>query len=330
MKHKHSRTTAAAKGLPPFYLHEEFKRKFPKMFPEKCVYHYTSSDVLDKFTSAEASIYATHYRALNDDSEYEKGMEYVLGKYLLKCKPTIHRLLKRTFPKLYEDDDTEDNPFLYTPWVTSFSRSPDLLSQWIAYTPHMSGGVAIGFDFAKLEKLIQTSVCVRRKRYSVDETALDYEIHFLPCVYLGDGYEMVNKILDYLFGSYWQKLCISIQDTAKGKEKDKRKAIAALLIANLFAAIAKDASFSSEQEFRLVMLVKNEAYLKKMEFIGGKPRLKVPIEEETRVKINKLISSVTISPHGDRRLLRSVIDFAKHREGLGFSIICSKSPYNGR
>lgn len=232
---------------------------------------------MNKFTSADASIYATHYRALNDDGEYEKGMEYVLGKYLHKRKPAIHRLLKRTFPELYEDNDTGANPFLYTPWVTSFSMAPDLLSQWIAYTPHMSGGVAIGFDFAKLEKVIQTSVCVRRKRHPVDETALDYEIHFLPCVYLYDGYEMVNKILDYLFGSYWQKLCKSIQGSAKGEEKNKRKAIAALLVANLFAAIAKDASFSIEQEFRLVMLVRSEEYLKKMEFIGGKPRLKVPL-----------------------------------------------------
>ena len=74
---------------------------------------------------------------------------------------------------------------------------------------------------------------------------------------------------NFLFGSYWQKLCKSIQGSAQGKEKNSRKAIAALLIANLFTAIAKYASFLSEQEYWM-----ERNWLKDVEpwtVVGGNP-----------------------------------------------------------
>lgn len=317
--------------LPPFYLHEEFKREFPELFPEGVIYHYTSSDVLCKLTSEDASLYATYYRSLNDDGEYDKGMSYVLKQYLPKCQKKIHLLLTKEFPELFDDGiDTGESLFLYTPWVTSFSLAPDLLSQWIAYTPPTSGGVAIGFDFDAMEQAIKTSVCVRRERCSVDAHALDYEMHFLPCIYLHDDHIMAKRMLDFLFEKYWPRFSLTVQSRVEKKQKRRAKAISALLVINLFSAIAKDASFFAEREFRIVLLVKDPDYLKKMELVGGKPRLKVPITEETTVKINKLISSVTISPHGDKRLLRSIVFFTRHRDGLKFNVYNSKSPYNGR
>ena len=316
------------KGLPPFFLHEDFKKKFPELFPKGSIYHYTSAEVLCKLTEESASFYATHYSALNDDAEYEKGIKYALEEYLPKCQKPLHRLLKREFPKLYETgSDGTGSQFLYVPWVTSFSLEKDLLSQWIAYTPQKDGGVAIGFDFEKMERAIRTSVCVRRKRSETDADALSYEIHFLPCVYLEPNSENIRKTLDYLFNEYWPKFYNASLMASKKLNHCKAKAITALLVVNLFGAIAKDVSFANEKEFRIIMLVKDESFLKKMELVGGKPRLKVPIEEETKLKINKLISSVTVSPHGDKRLLRSIVDFARHREGLSFDVFESKSPY---
>ena len=321
-----------SKGLPPFYLHEDFKKKFPDLFPSELIYHYTSAEVLCKLSESSASFYATTYRALNDDSEYEKGVQYVLKKYLPKYQKAVHRLLKRKYPTLYKPDSNGgEDGFIYTPWVMSFSMASDVLSQWIAYTPKKSGGVAIGFDYNKMEAVIGTSVRMRRDRCSVDPAAINYEVHFLPCVYLEDGSEIAKNTLDYLFSDYWPKFSAATIDQSDDlKTRQNKLAIAALLVVNLFGAMAKDASFAAEKEFRIIMIAKNSEFLKHMELIGGKPRLRVPLEDETNVKINSLISSVMVSPHGDLRLLHSLVDFVKARCGLKFKIFDSKSPYNGR
>lgn len=322
----------SCKGLPPFYLHEDFKKKFPELFPGQLIYHYTSVDVLCKLSESSASFYATTYRALNDDSEYEKGVQYVLTKYLPKYQKAVHRLLKKKYPKLYNPDSNGgEDSFIYTPWVMSFSMASDLLSQWIAYTPKKSGGVAIGFDYNNMEAVIGTSVRMRRVRCTVDPAAISYEVHFLPCVYLDDGSEIVKKVLDYLFADYWPKFsAATIDKSDDAKVRQNKKAFAALLVVNLFGAMAKDASFVAEKEFRIIMLAKKSECLKNIELIGGKPRLRVPLEDETKVKINSLISSVMVSPHGDLRLLHSIVDFVKARCSLKFKILDSKSPYNGR
>lgn len=318
--------------MPPFYLHNELKKIVPHLFPcQANIYHYTTADVLTKLTCTNACFYATHYMALNDNSEYEKGTEYALKEYLPRYHPELDALLHSQFPELYKDGDENDMEvrLCYVPWVVSFSRKADLLSQWIAYTSKEQGGFSIGYNFDRVESLIAMAVKVKRERYSFDKSALDYEMHFLPCVYLDKNNPSkmadVHKILQFMFGRYYSEKVSYLS-----QQKKKERAVYALLIVNLFAAIAKHSSFSEEDEFRLVLLVKNEGFLDQGEFIGGKPRIKLPLREETSVPLNGLIAEVYVSPHGDKRLLHSIVEFTKYKNKLRYAVKDSSSPYNGR
>lgn len=316
--------------LKPFAFHEEFRKRFPELFGSGLVYHYTTKEVLLELAKKDAKFFATYFRALNDDQEYNKGLSYVMKNYLPRYNKTILKLLK---PYIEDDDEwlkqeTPNKPILF-PWVMSLSRSADSLYQWRAYTDPIDGGVAVGFDFEELEKLTSISVSARRARKDSDPTALAYELHFLPCLYLDeDNKEDVaraNKILDFLFKEWYE-----VRKKEAGFTKRKDCAVLALVVANLFALITKNASFRDEQEVRLVLFLKDPKYFGNISFVGGKPRVEIPLPRDTGVKVNELIKKVVISPHGDKCMLRSIVDMAAIRNGINYKIKPSKSSFNGR
>lgn len=334
MKKKASKTTNGFPNgeTPPYYLHQRFKKIIPELFPCGArIYHYTSAEVLTKLAEDNAAFYATHYLALNDNEEYDRGIRFVLDEYLPKRCRSVNCLLHKELRELYKENKKKDELpkvwFLHTPWVVSFSRQSDLLSQWVSYTDKGAGGVAIGYDFDKLEEVVGMTVRAKRARSRFDDSSLDYEVQFLPCIYLDKKnpgrMRIVYKVLDLLFKDYFVR-------KANDFIKPKEKAILAVAIVNLFGAIAKHPSFASEDEFRLVVLVGNKRFLKRGEFIGGKPRIRVPLREETAVRINALISDVCLSPHGDQGLLNDIANFAKFKNDLKFEVRKSTSSYNGR
>ena len=325
-------------GVPPFTFHREFKKRFRSLFGVETVYHYTTTPVLLELAKDDACLYATHCSALNDDMELEVGVRYALQEYLPTHQKKLYCRLKHDWPEVITALESKEEPFspkcsastfLLTPWVMSFSRESDSLNQWIAYTNRKEGGFAIGFDFHKLEKAVESEVVVRRSKYEFDKRALDYELHFLPCLYLdkSDKHQMqlIHKFLEFLFVDYFE------YQLKKFKIHD-RKDVAYLIVAfaNLFGAIAKNASFKSENEFRLLMLVKNKEYLRKVVFVGGKPRLKIPIFSVVKEDVRSLIKNIVISPHGDIRFLRSMVDVIGIKYNLDIDVYKSESPFNGR
>lgn len=314
----------------PFAFHDEFKARFPRLFMSGLVYHYTTKNVLLELTKSDAKFYATYFRALNDDQEYVKGFSYVVEKYLPKHKPEALKLLR---PFVCENgkwlNNKNPNTPVLMPWVMSFSREADSLYQWRSYTDMKDGGYALGFDFGELESLANISVRARHARVESDEMALAYELHFLPCIYLDennkDDTTLADQILDFMFNEWYE---VRRREANFTKKKDLQLLV--LLITNLFSLITKDASFRSEHEVRLVLFLKNPKYHDRISFIGGTPRLEIPFQRDTGVKVNSLIRKVILSPHGDRCLLRALADMSAIRSQLHYEIELSRSPFNGR
>lgn len=321
---------SSGSSLEPFAFHKLFKESFPELFCCGMIYHYTTKEAFLELVKPAAKLYATYFRALNDDEEHKLGFNYVINDYLPRKHKEYVALMK---PFLENDDkwlsNEHPNGLLLDPWVMSFSRKRDSLYQWRSYTDVRNGGFALGFEFSELEKLVEVSVKSRRSRRDVDVHAFDYELHFLPCVYLDvadkKSKDCADKILDFIFENHYLN---RIRDA----EIEKKEVKGALLTicANLFAAITKNHSFADEKEVRLLMLVKSKFYYDSIEFVGGKPRLEIPFKCETHQAVESYVKDVTLSPHGDRCLLRSIADCAARRANLNYKILKSACPYNGR
>ena len=113
----------------------------------QCIYHYTTANVLERFLADDGDLLCTHYRALNDDSEFREGFNRVL--HYAREKRWNVNLLDR-IKKLGDHFNEKD---IFMPWIFSFSLHNDMLSQWIGYTNPKDGGYAIGFDMRHLKKL---------------------------------------------------------------------------------------------------------------------------------------------------------------------------------
>jgi hypothetical protein len=105
-------------------------------------YHYTNSTgLLGIFESN--NLWATHFRFLNDSSEFEYGMEIIfdiLNEYL-ESKSIVEEDKKRIIEVFkLQESLFNDN----TAYITCFCTDGDLLSQWRGYAG--GSGYAIGFD----------------------------------------------------------------------------------------------------------------------------------------------------------------------------------------
>jgi len=108
----------------------------------KLFYHYTNpAGLLGIFQSA--SLWATHFRFLNDVTEFEYGIETifkVLEEYLetQELKDSEIKLITQVF--LLQKSLEEKN---FNAYIACFCTNGDLLSQWRGYAG--SSGYAIGF-----------------------------------------------------------------------------------------------------------------------------------------------------------------------------------------
>ena len=85
----------------------------------------------------------------------------------------------------------------------------------------------------------------------------------------------------------------------------------------------KNPSFRFEKEHRLT--ITGEQLRPCIELIGGKPRIKIELPE-----LQKCITSVFISPHGDIQQNKLLAEIARDKFGLNFEIYQSESSFNGK
>lgn len=280
---------------------------------DRIIYHYTSLDVLNEMCKENGDLFCTHFMSLNDSQEFFLGVNLVINKLPTILSPSEIRQYK--LEHFQENAYNEMLQMLRTesiaPWVTSFSADPDSLYQWVAYTDRKQGGMAIGFDITLLNKhvsLVQDNPklnhvigCRLEKCQYVDSTSLDAHIR--------------NVIVSWLAGS-----------TSSKKTNTKASIFAAIYI---LASTIKNQSFSQEKESRLIMIPTRKEGSRRYKFVGGKPRIATEFFG-TKHKLAKAISSVVISPHGDRSKLVSSVNLLRQQLNLTFPIFLSSSSYNGR
>ena len=270
------------------------------------LYHYTTIETFEVLVAKDADLFCTHYMDLNDDVEFRKGFAYFkqycdrkyhdekIAKMLTSYWTTVRKL-----QMLYAN----------TPWIMSFSTQRDSLSQWRAYTDRKRGGVAIGFDKAKLED----AILERSKKASNG-----FSICLLPCIYYDSGIdERLDALIDFLLDP--------LSSDSPTFENDLQAAI------HLFCCVVKDKSFEQECEWRLLIQTDDRKDCVGARVIGDKARIPAGFLSEDGFCIGEMIREVVLSPHGEQRRLFQGAELPKlTNERLKYKNSASKLPFNGR
>lgn len=271
----------------------------------ECCYHYTTANVLERFLAEDGDIFCTHYRALNDDSEFREGFKCVL-QYARK-RGWDDALIDR-LEQLGNHFNEKD---FFMPWVFSFSLYNDMLSQWVAYTDQKTGGYAIGFNMKQLDQLIKNG---REKTEKIPVKVV------VNCIYA--GVDDVDVELDKTFND---PQLISYVHSKQLDINMESKLIAAVI---MMSAMIKEKSFFQETETRLILLVDDKALYRDMISLNGKPRMKANLSQRIGY-LRDLIKSVVISPHGNQDSLYANAMSLKMKYSLEYSIVTSASHYRG-
>ena len=163
------------------------------------------------------------------------------------------------------------------PWVMSFSRSCDSLSQWGMYTDRKHGGVAIGVSRKDLVRDI--------KHLSAEADSLGFELQLKTCLYSEtnrdaseDMFDQENLMANFdLFNRIGEAL-----SAADVSPDDLRHAL--MKIAEI-AILVKDESFFQEQEVRLILHPRKPKF-DDCSIIGCKPRWRTHIDRSRVLSVN--------------------------------------------
>lgn len=117
---------------------EEWKEKI-RNEEKACLYHYTSTEVLDKILE-NAAFRASNIFYLNDSSEFKAGIEKIRNDFLDEKRNNANEVVG-TYLDEIEKYDGNNWPGIYT---ISFSTLYDELQQWTMYAKE--SGVCIELD----------------------------------------------------------------------------------------------------------------------------------------------------------------------------------------
>lgn len=265
------------------------------------VWHYTSSDVFSQIVEGKTTLYATHYKFLNDSKECEYGrkrVESLIESVSKKYKTTDS--LKQRIETLRSLDINIDDVYTFC-----LSKEADKLSLWRSYTPH--GGYCIGFSKKEMAKVI-TNESTKNMFVSCpfftkfpNDTNRSYDILIYSCLY---DEEVIHQNI--------------IKSLLKEEDTIKTKCL------QIIYALAKHPSFKDESEFRIVLVGKN--LRNQIEIIGGKPRvpLMLPVN-----KPRDLIKGVFVSPHGNVERNKLFAELLAARYKCNWNVYLSDSPFIG-
>ncbi len=289
------------------------------------LWHYTSMDTFSIWMEKDPTLYATHYKLLNDSDEAFYRRDFL--------EQLNNDELLRSYAPLLEKFSEEEDLF-----ITSFSRIGDGVDQWRAYTE--GGGLAVAFDMKELatiffdtpqgidncnyEILANRGVCKHLSDLGILETAQVLQ----ECRYFDKEARIlsVKRLFDQLKkNSNDPLLKIYLQDELRRR-----------------SCIFKNTTFKSEQEFRISVYpcsffagsgFAEEAALynsikrirQSVKNVGGKLRI------ATRVKdLRPLIKAVRISPHGRVNDNSLMVYVYRDKHTLDFLVKRSESSYNGK
>lgn len=271
----------------------------------KFVYHYTRSDVFEKLMADNGDILCSRYTDLNDDGEWQLGVEYISEYISGHFIPEI----SDSFKELVQDIQVRNPPF-----IASFSAHMDKASLWGMYTDRKVGGYALGVGISDIER--------RCKRNN--ELNKTYELLFLPCVYI--GVDNVDSIIARILDNHSDE----IEYTARHTIFEVGELLARRLL--FLSYLIKHDSFDYENEWRLVLNPLDSKIVEKVvklkENDDGKRIFSRLFGENDPIRNS--FRQVEVSPHGNRTELYRLANMYRDRYNLSFGLSFSESTYNGR
>ena len=259
--------------------------------PPGVLWHYTTLDAIEYFLKGDIAF--SHYKFLNDDAELRYGKE-LLSRI---AKKTKNEGLKR----LTDSDwfDQFEDAYLFC-----LSRFGDNLYQWRSYAPN--GGVAIGFNRRALVKAVYDGA-----ERVVESADVKPACRLLTCRY--DDAFAEKVVVRLLAAKSGQCLCNGVACKNFGKY---------LAAVQRIALAQKNPSFLEEHEERFLIVGKLR---KQFQVIKGKPCIIVGNSE-----IGRAITCVRLSPHGDCKRNKLLVEMLKEKYDLTFDVVESASSYNGK
>ncbi|MGP2415021.1 DUF2971 domain-containing protein [Pantoea ananatis] len=266
------------------------------------LYHYTDMNAVHSILNTH-KIRMTDIRFLNDKTEYLQGLEILKEASHDALKEKLHyddeylKALSEWFEKAFKElFDFESASEIF--YVASFSLSSDTLSQWRSY-----GMFAIGFDREKLAERVSEWAAQKRKG---TRKTIKYE--FIECYYIFDKDEALEKaselirtkVIAELF-EWW--IPLSPIEHNMHIYRDLREVI------SMLATTFKHASFSEEEEVRLV--IRDKIVSDKISF-RTKNNILIPYYE---LDVSPdVISGVKIGPVEDQKITeQSLYIYNLHR-----------------
>lgn len=252
--------------------------------PSTPIFQYTVSSTLKSLLSSNV-VWATEHKYLNDPTEFSHGMQY----FVEKMEPFLKAIIPNDYFKLIKLFlDQSSNPD-FKIFISSFTESKDLLSQWRGYGDY-GRGLSIGFD---------------PKEFILEE---DRSSFWIKVIY-DDKIKkrIVNKIfadLGVCFNNLKQNLPASTSDA-----QIIRALILALLQVSVINSIRfKDIAWHEEKEWRLVKLYFNKKNKKPVNVRARDHELIEYFEFDFKNDTIGALSEIVIGPRSNNLNQRSALE----------------------
>ncbi len=282
---------------------------------EQLIYHYTDDKGVRGIIESQ-SIWATHYRYLNDTKElliFREAFVHWRKTMNSQIQPVDHywrELLNSVLGGSKETPVTEA-------YIASFCDDEgDRLSQWRAYGK--GGGYALGFDEAELQNMLNEE----HKSYRLDTS-------FIGPVYYGNRVRLPKETSDGLMEC--QDILI---DRSQNKEHNFEKCV--LLFMKSLSTF-KHEGFSEEKEKRLIVFV--PAFQRNGEEDSRVPKsikfrsvegVVVPYIELFQGKYQLPIRRITVGPSPDSERSQRALQILLQTRGMDPKMVTiSQIPYRG-
>jgi hypothetical protein len=216
------------------------------------IHHYTSTEGLLGMLSFK-KLWATQSEYLNDKSEYIYAKDVILEtiRGLNDINVSKHKdIFEVCLEQIYK---------IYDIYTCSFSKNPDILSQWRGYCPN-DGGFCIGFEVDELSK---------NNEGSFFECIYDYEEQKKEIAKIANVFcsnvEKITAGIKLNFTDSWEDIFKKIEikpysknTTGNHLDLEKNHIFIRYELAQLSARI-KNPNFIEESEFRYIYIsAKNE------------------------------------------------------------------------
>lgn len=259
------------------------------------LYHYTDAAGL-KGILERKELWATNFRYFNDPGEYRYGSNLFLNALRGRESLIVYNR-ERTIANLTFDNPSERN---YDPYICSFSRQGDLLSQWRGYNRGL--GFVIGFDEDRLRSSMEG--------HSANFVKINYA--------LSEQQQEVENCLQHFYKT-WTEAHPGSEPSTQGIE------VTAFGLMVSF----KHYGFHEEEEVRFVRFEFPEARSIKVRLTAGgfKPYISFPLTKPNTNDIDDgLINKITVGPalHPDQIL---AVEVLLREHNVSASVEKSSIPY---